>query len=290
MSRKNIYDLIMSQFDLDEEISRIEEMITSEKEFICNSSYCTFEYFLDRTDMFRKWAFRGTALSTEDYRDRLGISSYTLSLGNLNISTALNYLEYVYNLTVYTILSLHDDNNINYKHSQPILDNLKIIISKLNHEIHRIDKENGFFLMLIEKNPAAKAAAELIKDDERSLDVIRYNHHALKGNLDEKRKILSQLYKEFEKVRPNIANNDLLETIDNQKSTLESDLGLLFNNTDIRHYKGTNKNIQTNFKNLGKEGKEEWYDKIYDMFLSAILVNDYIETKPEINLLKKEKN
>ena len=69
---------------------------------------------------------------------------------------------------------------------------------------------------------------------------------------------------------------------------MDNDLGMLFNNTDIRHYSGTNKAMHAKFKTLSPEKQEEWYDRIYELFLTAILTNNYVDIKNDIKELKNE--
>ena len=42
--------------------------------------------------------------------------------------------------------------------------------------------------------------------------------------------------------------------------------------------------------NMTAEEQEEWYDKLFKLYLSAIILHAYMELKPDINELKKKLN
>lgn len=113
---------------------------------------------------------------------------------------------------------------------------------------------------MVEKNPAAISAAEIVEDKNLSFDILEYNHYLLKGDIDKKRKILKSLADKLESDRKK------LKEIDN---SLEDNLFFLFNNIKIRHDNEENQKLINRFK---KEELEFWYDETYQMALLAILL------------------
>lgn len=280
MSRKNILELLQRDYDIAEEAKRIEDLFTNYilKFDIGYSIERTLEgYFNDY--LFMQWEHSDTFFNIDEYRSHLDILPELVEACALDFDACLRYFEYVINVITQILINARLENKTI---PDKIKRNIKALVNHFNYRIHNDDKQR--FLMIVENNPAATAVAEMVEDDDVSRDIIRYNHFMLKGNLTEKRKILSQLYKEFERVRDNI--EDVVKI--NKSHSLDSDVGLLFNNTDIRHYKGSNKVVQENFKALPPNEQEKWYDRIYDMFLNAILTNNYVEIKNDIKKLKQE--
>ena len=281
MSRKNIFEILQRDYNIAEEALRIERLFNGNAvDFGYNGIYFSdsIEGFFD-TYLFLEWDHSNTFLDVSEYRMHLGIVHEWVMSQSLNFNDCLKYFEYVINVVLQVSISSGALDKVILNR---IKRNIELVLSHFNYKLHSNDKKR--YIIIIEKNPAATTTAELVEHDDISRDIIRYNHFMLKSKLDEKRKILTQLYKEFERVRDSI--KDVVKI--NKSHTLDSDLGLLFNNTDIRHYKGNNKVMQEKFKVLTDEEKEEWYDRVYDLFLAAILAHNYVDIKDDIRQLRTE--
>lgn len=131
--------------------------------------------------------------------------------------------------------------------------------------------------MLVEKNAAMTAVIEIV-DPKSAYVVAEYSHHLLKGNIDEKQRILKLLADKFEPMRGELkkVNKDL-----------ESNTGYLLNKMNIRHNNIEGKNAIEYVKNLSDEELEEWYDETYQMLLLCFLEYDNIERSKKIGKLKE---
>lgn len=138
--------------------------------------------------------------------------------------------------------------------------------------------ESDVKYILVEKNPSATLVAELVEDDKISIDIIKYNHYMLKGDIYKKKKILTQCYKELEKIIPALKQNGY--------NSIADDAKFLFNALGIRHDKTDNKITNEKVKNMGDTELEEWCDKTYEMFLCAELAANHVNSKAAIKALK----
>ena len=134
----------------------------------------------------------------------------------------------------------------------------------------------------MEKNKAATLAAQLVDDEVVAFELIEYNHFALKGDLEGKKKLLFSLAAYIEPI---------LKSKVLQKSgykQLESDAGFLFNNFHIRHNNKVGAKAQDYITTVKDAKLEEWYDKAYEVALSVIIINDYLTIGQDIADIKSK--
>ncbi|MBQ9184080.1 MAG: hypothetical protein IJ143_09965 [Neisseriaceae bacterium] len=161
--------------------------------------------------------------------------------------------------------------------------NISIINNQITYAIEQmcympIEKDNITFF--IPKSPEAIAVAEsnIIPDSLTAYEILKYYHHSLKGNIEEKGQILDKLHKK------------ILEP-QRKKLSIENDLFYLLNNLNIRHNNITkdDKKYKQCIAKMSDEELEEWYDITYHMCLLAILELEYKdEYKTKINYLKQQ--
>ena len=270
--RKNIFDLLQRDYNLHSEGEKIENLINHPKWLYIGDKYteCGIENFVNNY-LFMNWEYRDTTTSISEFRDLLGISNRTIMSYNLDINTFLTYLEYVINILS---LMMKKSRQENREHITPIQTNIKILLTHFNYKIYEIDSDRVKYIV-IEDNPHATAVAEMVDDDDISRDIIKYNHFMLKGNVYEKKKILTQLYKEYEKIKGSI-----------KYEGLKNDLGFIFNSLGIRHDKGDNKTTNRLVQTMTDPQIEEWCDRVYELFLAAELLVNYLNFTNKISWLK----
>ena len=139
------------------------------------------------------------------------------------------------------------------------------------------------FCIFVEKNSAVTAVAESeLIPQESSYKVISYNHHSMKGEIEEKKSIILQLAGLLEGKKP------VLHKIN---PSLESDLFYLFNNLNLRHNNcdPTDKGKYKPFvEKMNKNDLEKWYDETYQMCLLAFMEIEQAERKPKFDELKTQ--
>ena len=155
--------------------------------------------------------------------------------------------------------------------------NINYILECTNHEI-RVDSSGNS--IIVEKNKAATLATQLVDDEVVAFELIEYNHFALKGDLEGKKKLLFSIAAYIEP----ILKSKILQQ--NGYRQLESDAGFLFNNFHIRHNNKVGAKAQDYITTVSDSDLDEWYDKAYEVALSVIIINDYLSIGKDITDIK----
>lgn len=274
MARKNIFDVLGEKIDTKEEIDRL-EFLCEQYAIVKGLENYTLENFVD-IFCLECWKNRSRCVRCEELRCKLDITNFDIT-NYLNDNMVLIYLEYLSNMI--WLCDSYIKHNDNYGITQSYVylrENLKEVIDGLGYEMHTLEEEEK--VLLVEKNAAATAVAEIV-EPELAYEVIEYNHHLLKGDIESKQKILKVLADKFEPMRSELKkiNKDL-----------ESNTGYLLNKMNIRHNNVEGKNAIPYVQNLSRDELEEWYDETYQMLLLSILEFDNIERNKKVKELKKE--
>lgn len=291
MGRKSIFEQLSGKMNFLSEILRIDKLLKNEsginiKVFSKNISFYQepqlinmgIEKFVDMY-IFKSWKGRGTCIDCNDMLETLDLKAILKDSENITENSVLNYLEYAANIlrlvnNVKLIGSAsYDMTNIYYAAQ----DNVKYCLEWLNYETKIFTKKD--IVLVVEKNAAATSVAELV-DEELAYSIISYNHFLLKGNIDEKRKILLKLANEIEPRRHE------LEKI-NYKLT--DNIFFMLNNLNIRHNNRSigDKNYKEYVAKMSKSKLEEWYDEVYQEILLVNLLLDDEKRKVKIEELKR---
>ena len=161
----------------------------------------------------------------------------------------------------------------NFFHLRDVmLDNLE----KYNHKAY-IDDER---ILIIEDKPEVTAVAEIVEQD-LAIDIIRYNHRSLQGELDLKKNILLSLGAELEPRRRE------LQALNKQ---LSEDIFFMLNNLNVRHNNRSkkDKNYKEYVAKMRKDRLEKWYDELYQMILLAMLLLDNTDRMAKVKDLKNK--
>lgn len=164
-----------------------------------------------------------------------------------------------------------------HQQAMTIYANIFSFLEKLNYELVEADAGRQ---IIVEKNAATTQAVEIVDDNSTAIALVEYNHYALKGKLNEKRRILNSLGSYIEPI---------LKSRVLQKSgykQLESDVGFMLNNFHVRHNNKEGTKAQDYIIGLNDKQLEGWYDKIYNAILSVIIINEHIPTQNNIADLK----
>lgn len=281
MSRRTLFDILNGKMDINEEIIRLEslccqEVILGGEEYDYPECSYTLEAFVNDACL-KNWKQRNRCLSCGDIRKKLNITDFDIR-NNLKGEQILIYLEYIANM-----IWLCDEGLSCRKYYwstqyyEFLKENVFDVIDSMNYETRIFEDEEK--VILVEKNAAATAVAEII-ESELAYDVIQYNHYMMKGNIEGKRRILKVL---ADKIEPMRAEFKKLQ----KHKELESDIGFLLNKMNIRHNNVEGKNAIAYVKNLSEEEMENWYDETYQLILLCILEYDNMERTKKIMELKK---
>lgn len=270
MPRKNIFELLQEKYDIDEEMGKIESLffeklfsftnpLNFHQEILSIEDIIEKILFISSPPVFVRWKQRGSCLNCEEMRKKLGVPR-TKSLDDKIIT-----LEYILNIIRLFQKNVGIGPTSNFVCSPGyvlLLQNITLLLERLNYEEHYFEDEEK--VILIPKNPAATAVAELSSEDT-AFAILMYHHGSLKGKLEEKKDILRRIAKEYETL--------LDKGVDGFSDYFDKARAFL-NNLDIRHNNRSGKNKNPLIESLSAEELEKWYDELYQLLLFCVLIKD----------------
>lgn len=197
----------------------------------------------------------------------------------------MTIIELIYNLWQISNNMFYDTSKVislnwcgNYYHLKDVMDD---ILGRYNHTAYVNKKENC--VLIVENKSEITAVAEIMPSSTLSIDVIKYNHRTLKGEVDLKKKILLDLGAQLEPKRKQLHGID---------SKLEDNIFYMLNNLNIRHNNRSkdDKNYREPVARMRKDTLEKWYDELYQMMLLAFLLIDNEKRTEKVKELKTKIN
>ena len=269
--RTNFYEMLAKKdFNIKKEYETLLFLFCSETSAPVGKYLRPLSVYIDEF-YFRGLPFRGSFTCIKDMMDTLQLNYITGDMDHL-----LLFCEFL-------IAMLPEDkaaeNRYVAKQRKTIMGNINYILEHTNHEI-RVDPNGNS--IIVEKNKATTLAAQLVNDDVIAFELIEYNHFALRGDLEGKKKLLFSLGAYIEP----ILKSKVLQK--NGYKQLESDAGFLLNNFHIRHNNKVGAKAQDYITTISNADLEEWYDKAYEVILSVIIINDYLSICTDITDIKSK--
>lgn len=151
------------------------------------------------------------------------------------------------------------------------------VLFRVLDEIHCkiISTEQGHYI--VNNNDKLTVATSITKD-VYDLDsaLYLYTHSSYKDNLVKKADVLCRIYKYIESVRAKVNQYGY--------SNLYDDISKLMDALDIRH--SPNKKSTETIESMTKEELLEWYDQLFELCVSLIILVDYSSKRKDIKELK----
>lgn len=284
MARKNIFEQLAGVFDYQNELQRIDTLLTDKKGISVNEGGCAKHYTVSVTQFvddfaFSKWKNRSRCVDCRDMCEALDLLDFVDGVyDDPTEEEFLSYLEYAANI-LNLVQRVKSNNSFVFKCEKPYhmaKENVDICLNWLNFEAKDFDKQEK--TLVVQKNAATTAVAELV-DEELAYEIIHYNHYLLKGKVDSKKKILIKLGGDLEPRRAEIKSIN---------KELEDSIFFMLNNLDLRHnnVSKNDKNYREFVANMEKDTLEGWYDELYQMILLAYLELDQKERILRVQELK----
>ena len=268
--RKNIFEILESRYDINNEFVVIEQLFNSplliDNRYYVNGNQTTIVNAVNNT-CFYKWKQRGACLTAEDMMKKLDLTG----LKALADEGKICKLEYICNMVYLVNTNLFSPQFTKTYEFFMFEQNIKILLEHLNYEEHVFDEDEK--VILIPKNPAATAVAEISSEDT-AMSILMYHHASLEGKLAEKKDILRRIAQEYEPTldKPIEGFTDYFKTANN-----------MLNNLDIRHNNRDGKNKKELVLNLTDLELENWYDELYQLLLFCVLIKDNKERKDNMS-------
>jgi hypothetical protein len=185
MGRKNMFEILADTYnDAGKALKRIATMFHS-KLFFNDTEYTpntTIEEIVDKYT-FCDWKSRCSRSDCKGMRNDLKL----VECPPEEADTIL-YLEYYINIWTLANRANCDSEYQRSNRFNMLIDDIEELIDYLNHKEMPIKSEDK--ILVIPKNPAGTAAAE-ISSPQTGVAILKYHHHLLKGDVDEKRKLLN---------------------------------------------------------------------------------------------------
>lgn len=278
--RRNIFDIASQNTTMASEVGRLITMATKE-DTICVNTYgdkTLFEYFDEYC--FEDWMQRGHFVDLDDFLKCIGFDNLKRSATE-DVEVFLTLIELIYNVWVLVNVDVANYDKMGYKlewegnyyHLKKVMDD---ILGQYNYTAY-VDKKSEKVLV-IENTPGVTAVAEIV-EPSLALEVIKYNHYTLKGEIELKKSILLKMAQQLEPQRKS------LHAID---SKLEDNIFFMFNNLDLRHNNrsANDKSYKEYVAKMKKRDLEKWYDELYQMVLLAFLLLDNVDRTEKVKELK----
>ena len=279
MARKNIFQLVQENYDIESEIRKINNLFDEEDYFSAGMVSYNFEEFLNEY-LFSGWKYRGTCNSVEEFFT-LVIASIPTH-GHIKEDQIINNLEVMENF-----IKLYFDNSDSLL-SQHGIKYYGDLVSVFCDLINTLEKRMGLTtrqykdrIIIYPKNAPLEKVVDLCEDEDVQWELIRYVREDL--SLTEKRKSLAYLATNL------YIEEDKTETDEHIKELIKK-AGNILNNLHIRHNNKTGKWENAALKDLDEADAISLCDMVYNEMLTIVLLRehkDYEKTYAEFN--KKQK-
>ena len=256
-----------------QEYSRLYHLFCKKEYQVNYTEYCNVREYIEQCFLYIP--LHGTCISLLDFDEKHGYNFNEYIPHNVDETDyLLSFCEYSYNLA-YSVKNAKDPEvpivliQVMSRPLELYIEHVMTLIEKMGY----IPNEKDGITDFVPNSQAAISVSEII-DPNLSYDVIEYNHHAMKGDLEKKRRILEALAIRLE--------DDENDKILKKFSTLYSELGFLLNHVHIRHGDGKQLSSQMDDAEL-----ESWYDETYQTMLLAFLEIDNYKRSEKIKELKQ---
>lgn len=274
--RKNFAQNIRSiQVNAQDEYDKLREIYT--EEWVSDSQGRETSYDFLFCEHFRELPFAGTHLTLDEFTEACGYS-FDNELEEFQTETLIDFCEFFFNLISKLPGSIYRRYKFHLYEPDFVCQHILRVIDAVGY----MRAEEDGFAVFVPKDSVAIAVSQSEKIPVSvSYRVLSYNHHSMKGDLENKRQTLLLLANQLEPQRK------VLETIDKQ---FASDLFYAFNNFHIRH--NNVDPLGTKYKkpigDISDEQLECWYDEVYQMCLLAFMRLEHRERKKEFDSLKAQ--
>ena len=280
MARKNIFQLVEENYDIQTEIRKINSLFFTEHYFEVGYERLSFYKLLKRV-LFEEWKYRGTCITLDEYIDRAE-ANIEDRIDN-DEDTIINNLEVMENF-----IKLYFDNSdiLCIEHHVQYYTNFETVFCNL---INTLEKRMGLTkreykdrIIIYPKNAPLERVVDLCEDEDVQWELIRYVREDL--TLNEKRKSLAYL-----------ATNLYIEEDKNEQDErikgLINQAGNILNNLHIRHNNKTGKWENQVVKDMDEADAISLCNMVYNEMLTIVLLREhkeYEKTYAEFNKKQKE--
>lgn len=280
MARKNIFQLVEENYDIQSEIRKINKLYLTETYF--DRPYASYSLRgLMKDFLFADWKYRGTCITVNEFLTRAD-ANISDELFNEE-DTIINYLEVVENfIKLYfdNCEDLYEKYEIKYysKFSSVFCE----LVNVLEKRMGLTTREYKERIIIYHKHAPLEKVIDLCEDEDVQWELIRYVREGL--SLAEKRKSLAYL-------ATNLYIEEDKDEQDDRIKELVKQAGNILNNLHIRHNNKTGKWENKALEDLDEDDAISLCDMLYNEMLTIVLLRDhknYEKTYTEFNKKQRE--
>lgn len=266
MARKNIFQLVEENYNVQDEIKKINKLFNEEEYFETGIIRYTLYDIVDNY-LFDDWKWRATCLTVNEYFTRVN-AKISMRLENEEdcIINNLEIMENFIKLYFDESENLYNKNGVKYyKSFQTVFCEL---INTLEKRMGLTTREYKDRIIIYPKNAPLEQVVDLCEDEDIQWELIRYVREDM--SLNEKRKSLAYLATNL------YIENDPSEQ-DAHLKELISKAGNVLNNLHIRHNNKTGKWENKVLENLDDKDAVSLCDMVYNEMLTIVLLREHKE-------------
>lgn len=295
MSRKNIFDLVKSNYNIIDEIRKIHKIVYHESEFFgifkidesTGEEYCAraFSFIqFSREYLYRSLPDVGTCLALDEFIVKADAFLDFYHENDITEDKIINFLEIIENLLFLYFKkekSLRRRGGIDF-YSTPY-EELIFLMDTLEKHLGLTIKKTIDRVLLHKKDYKLAKIIDNSTNYDLASELISYSRE--KNDYISKRKILKHLDIYLEPLIDKAKKNKSIQPVIYK---MADDLGFLFNNFSIRHNNSDkdSNDYKQMLENYTEKDYENVYDLTYELILDFLVSNDYINLQGEINKLK----
>lgn len=276
--RRNFVDILNSaKINYKNEYNKLYQIMYVNEYPLNSFGKSTLHEYLD--SIFSRFWFAKTYLSLTEFDTINGFDFPDSNQQDITFDDLILIIEYFMNMM------------IGYKNIKYSVLTTRLLVDEdfIIQHLHRVTDAIGYKVVsrdglsvLVEKDAVVTAVAESeLIPEEISYRLITYNHHSMRGNLEDKKAIILQLANLLEGKQAKLSRVN---------SSLKNDLFYLFNNFNIRHNNcdRQSKDYKPGIASMDKQELENWYDETYQMCLLAFMELEQADRKPKFDAIKTE--
>ena len=276
MVRKNIFQLVEENYDIQSEVRKIYKLYKEYYYFTSDDDDYSLEYLM-RWRIFSNWRYRGTCIEIEEFFQRANADVPGIMSIRMPEESIINFLEIMENFVTlaydYCETSKDDSDKEDneeedvYYYSE-FETEFYALIKELERHLGLTVRHYKDRVLVYRKNAPLEKVIEICDDEDIQWELIRYVREDL--SLSEKRKTLAYLATNLYIEEDKTENEEPIRSIVKKANNI-------LNNLHIRHNNKTGKWENQALKDITEKDAIALCDMVYNEMLTIVLLREHKE-------------
>lgn len=276
MARKNIFQLVEENYDIQSEVRKIYKLYKEYYYFTSDDDDYSLEYLM-RWRIFSNWRYRGTCIEIEEFFQRANADVPGIMSIRMPEESIINFLEIMENFVTlaydYCETSKDDSDEEDneeedvYYYSE-FETEFYALIKELERHLGLTVRHYKDRVLVYRKNAPLEKVIEICDDEDIQWELIRYVREDL--SLSEKRKTLAYLATNLYIEEDKTENEEPIRSIVKKANNI-------LNNLHIRHNNKTGKWENQALKDITEKDAIALCDMVYNEMLTIVLLREHKE-------------